>query len=467
MNDSMIIECGPADADGRRLVLARSGGNEHRDRFNTDDAFRRQKFAIAIMLKLGWAITPDQLAEVDTKLVSQADAEDARPTLVPTAGAESVCLADVPPTDVAWLWPGRIALGKVTLLAGDPGLGKSMVTLDMAARVSRVAAWPDEFTDEGGSGRARFLPSRSEEGSAGASPSRQPASVVLLSAEDDLADTIRPRLESHDADCSRIVAIQAIAGREEASTFRRSFDLGRDLAHLTETIDRLDNCRLVVIDPISAYLGRAAENANAEVRSLLGPLALLAADRQLAIVVVTHLRKEEGAAMYRTMGSLAFIAAARSAWMICKDQHDSRRRLLLPVKNNLATDIGGLSYTIEPNGKDGRPAVSWYADRIEADADTMMREGPRRPGPRGGERNEAAKWLHDCLARGRQPASEVREAALSHGFTYATLRRAFRELGGRATRDIAKIWWWSLPDGNPADFGIRLKEAIEPSANES
>ena len=145
MNDSLAIDCGPADELGRRLVLARCAGEEHRDRFNTDDAFRRLRFGEAALARFGWPLTQETLAEIDSQLVRLADVEDARKATPTRVMADSVCLADVPAAEVDWLWPGRIAVGKVTLLAGDPGLGKSLVTLDMAARVSTGAPWPTSW----------------------------------------------------------------------------------------------------------------------------------------------------------------------------------------------------------------------------------------------------------------------------------------------------------------------------------
>src|SRR6476646_5561808 len=142
MNDTFHLDCGPADDAGRRLVMARYGEADHRDWFNTDDAFRRKRFAEATLERFGWAITAEVLADIDAKIVQLADSEDARKAMPTRVQADSVCLADVPAAEVDWLWPGRIAVGKVTLLAGDPGLGKSFVTLDMAARVSIGAAWP-------------------------------------------------------------------------------------------------------------------------------------------------------------------------------------------------------------------------------------------------------------------------------------------------------------------------------------
>ena len=454
MNDPLTIECGPADANGRRVVMAACGPQEHRDYFQTDEAFRRRKFAEAMIEKFGWAMTQEMLAEIQERILAAADREDARTTPSGPLGIESVRVADVPKSQVAWLWPGRIALGKLTLLAGDPGLGKSFVTLDIASRVSRGASWPDVDGSGGTPGvfdgrghRAAYVePYPTPFGEPQSVPPTGPASVILLSAEDDVADTIRPRLEAHRADCERIHVIRSVAAIDAKSPYGRSFDLGRDLEHLCTLLDRLPDCRLLVIDPMSAYLGRNVENANSEVRSLLGPLAALASERNLAVLAVTHLRKEEGAAMYRTMGSMAFIAAARAAWVVCKDKDDSRRRLLLPVKNNLANDTTGLAYTIEPRGVNGEPIVCWSSDAIEVPADIAM-ERPTRPvGRPSGERDDIIRWLAEFLATGPQPAAVVRAAATGQGFTSRTLRRAFEDLGGVANRVAGKNeWQWSLP----------------------
>jgi len=154
-------------------VIATCGRRSHRDRFDTDDSFRRQRFAAAALAKFDWEASAEQIAEIDAKLVSEADREDAcRPQ------ADAVCLANVAPTDVCWLWPGRIALGKVTLLAGDPGWARASSRWTLPRALSRGTVWPDEL-------RGRVLDSLAD-------PWRDEASgsVILLSAEDDLADTI-------------------------------------------------------------------------------------------------------------------------------------------------------------------------------------------------------------------------------------------------------------------------------------
>ena len=460
MSDSLHFDCGPADSLGRRLVIATCGSLEHRDRFQTDDAFRRTRFAETMLDKFLWAHTPDLLAQIERKLLQLADREDAQAAERSALGIESVRVADVPAEKVARLWPGRIALGKVTLLAGDPGLGKSFITLDIASRVSRGAGWPDDVAP----------PSRGGDTASSAAQlaAPTPASVVLLSAEDDVADTIRPRLEAHAGDCERIHVVKAVAARNSASSFRRSFDLSRDLEHLEALFDRLPDCRLLVIDPVSAYLGRNIENTNSEVRSMLGPLAALAAERNLAVLAVTHLRKEDGAAMYRTMGSMAFIAAARAAWIVCKDPADGNRRLMLPVKNNLANDTCGLAYTIEPQGANDVPVVRWSQGAIEVPADTAM-ERPSRPGGRPNDQlMEVANWLADKLADGPLPAAEVREIAEANGFAHTTLRKAFRQIKGVARRvEGQREWLWQLAEqGVEASPGLPIPpmEATESPA---
>jgi hypothetical protein len=248
---------------------------------------------------------------------------------------------------VDWLWPQRIPIGKVTLLVGDPGLGKSLVALDIAARVSTGAPWPDEQHRD--STQSAIRDPQSEIANATLAPNSSllaPSSVLLLNAEDDLADTVLPRLEALGADCDRIIAIPSFLGSSRDGSVSRDHELKRDLARLRSLLDTLPDCRLIIIDPISAYLSGNG-NTSGEVRNLLTPLSELAHTRRLAIVAVSHLRNQQGSAIHRTMGSLAFLTAARAAWVICEDPANSDRRLLLPVKSNLAGRTDGLAYNVE------------------------------------------------------------------------------------------------------------------------
>ena len=172
-----------------------------------------------------------------------------------------VRLDTVAPEPVQWLWPDRLPRGKLTLLIGDPGLGKTFLLLDLMARVSRAAPWPDAGT-----------------ASLGAS--------VLLTSEDGLADTIRPRLEALEADCGRIHALTAIreAGQE------RPVSLAHDLAQLEGVIERTQ-AGLVGVDPLSAYLGDRDSYKDPDIRRVLGPVAALAERTRSAIVGIMHLTK--------------------------------------------------------------------------------------------------------------------------------------------------------------------------------
>ncbi|HEY2414663.1 MAG TPA: AAA family ATPase [Pirellulaceae bacterium] len=431
-----------------------------------------------------------------------------RPSLDRAASvAGALPLESIAHHGVQWLWPRRVPIGKVTLLVGDPGLGKSLVALDIAARVSTGAPWPDEAPRSQNS----TLPTPDSELSLSTTPLppeprtlNLPASVLLLSAEDDLADTIRPRLDAAGADCSRIMVIPSFLGSSCDGAVPREHELRRDLARLRTLIEAMNNCRLIIIDPISAYL-RGSANSVTEVRSLLVPLAQLAQERGVAIVAVSHLRKQDGAALHRTMGSLAFVAAARAAWVICADptcsgttspgptysaqpspfpmSQDgamaaplgadltsqeltrSERRLMLPMKSNLAARTTGLAFTVESKSvpraestaqsasydspeSDAPPIIRWSAEPVRLTADEGLSGRLRSMGRPSTDREDAARWLRTAMAVGLRAASDVEDDALANGFRLHTLRRAFRDLGGEATRigfGPLGQWFWKLP----------------------
>ena len=364
---------------------------------------------------------------------------DARPgeTKMQAVGTSELILTGLAGVErelLEWLWPGRIPLGKLTLVAGDPGLGKSFVTLDIASRVSRGAPWPD-------------LPLLKQ----------VPGIVVLFSAEDDLGDTIAPRLDRMGANDRFIHAVQGV----KLLNKQRHFSLETDLRPLEAALDNLPGTRLVVIDPIAAYCGKVDSHKNTDVRGLLAPLAELAARRRIAVVAVTHLSKTGGnKAVYRAMGSLAFAAAARAVWAITKDTNDPQRRLFLPAKLNLARDPDGLAYRIT----DGR--VEWDSEPVKMHADEAFaaeaRAAEGKGDGRGGERREAMDWLREQLANGPVSSKQLGEDAKEMGFSDITLRRAYKEMGGKARKSqFAGGWVWELPgEGDHEDdqFGpVTLK----------
>jgi hypothetical protein len=270
--------------------------------------------------------------------------------------------------------------------------------------------------------------------------------VLLINIEDHFHNTIRPRLDALGADCSRIIAWTYVSGKLFIEG-PHLFALTRDLDRLSTLVCAMQDCRLVILDPITAFLGDSSDQSSADVWKLLSALASLARKHNFAVLAVSHLRKKEGAAIHRAMGSLAFVAAARAVWTVAKDPADPRKRLLLPLKNNLALDTNGLAFTIETHEPTHAAVVHWLPDPVEATADKAL--ASTRPGGRpDNERKYAVQWLRTRLSDGAAPVRDIRTDADAHGIGYGTLRRAFRELGAEAVKQGAVKygpWTWRLP----------------------
>jgi RecA-family ATPase len=267
-------------------------------------------------------------------------------------------LSDINARPVSWLWQGRIARGKVSIIAGNPGLGKSQITASIAAIVTTGGRWPLDR-------------SQCTKGD-----------VVFLSAEDDPADTLRPRLEAAGANLHHVHVMDAVASgyTGEGQQQNRAFSLQRDLRALSVKLAELGDVAAVVIDPIAAYLGDVDSHRNAEVRALLAPLSELAAQHGTAIIGVSHLNKSAGTeALMRVTGSLAFVAAARAAYLVAQDPENPARRLFLPMKNNIGPDSAGLAFRIEAAtvqslaGPLQTSLVVWDSEPVTTTADEVMR----------------------------------------------------------------------------------------------
>lgn len=361
----------------------------------------------------------------------KAAIEAARPVNEPDHCAEPTSEIDVRRADtieaqpICWLWPGRIARGKVSLIAGHPGLGKSQLVLNMAATVTTGGCWPADGT-------------RAERGS-----------VVILSAEDDAADTIVPRLKAAGADLSRVHILEAVREIEpDGSVSRRPFNLRLDIARLGALLARIGDVRMVGIDPVTAYLGATDSHKNSEIRALLAPLSDMAVRHDCAVVGISHLSKMGGTdALMRIMGSLAFVAAARSAWLVAKDPEDEHRRLFLPLKNNLGADQSGLAFTIESVSVTHdieACRIAWEPEPVTISANDAL-----APQPTGDELSalaEAKDFLTGLLADGPMPVRQIRADADGAGHAWATIRRAQQALHIEATKDgYQGRWTWQLP----------------------
>jgi hypothetical protein len=424
MNQPIEIIVRPADKLGRCQVIARRGHLSHRDLFDLNDAFRRGRFIENLELSLFDPCFDSfpTAEEIDRQLQEAAER-------LATAGDRPILkrLSELEPESVDWLWPQRIACGKLTLLSGDPGLGKSFVTLDMAARVSTGRPWPDEQED------AAWRP---------------PATALLLSAEDDPADTLLPRLLAMEADPQRVVLLDGVQIEdEEGRTEERSFSLVTMLDQLEACLAQLSDCRLVVIDPISAYLQGVDSHRNTDVRAMLAPLAALARKHHVAMVAVNHLNKSTGGpAIYRSMGSLAFAAAARTVWIIVKDPEDGARRFFLPVKNNLGCDNLALAYALERVDDQSAGRVVWEPEPVELHADELLSRQQSPPSSaRPTPKELAGDWLWVELSAGERAVPEVLKAGIAAGFSERTLQRAFQQLGGIKGKGPDGQWVWRLP----------------------
>lgn len=321
-------------------------------------------------------------------------------------------LDTVVPEAVSWLWPGRIPFGMLTVLDGDPSLGKSTLSLDIAARLSRGLPMP------------------------GCSEANEPAGVVLLSAEDDLAVTVRPRLDAAGADCSRILALPIIGEGEES----RPPSIPEDLDALTLAVAQVD-ARLVVLDPLMAILSPNVDaHKDQSIRRALHLLSVFAGDTGAAVLIVRHLNKQAGGnPLYRGGGSIGIVGAARSGLLVGRDPDDPTRRVLASTKSNLAPEQPSLAWHLESAGDVSR--VVW--DGISGhDAGDLLAEQDSSPSAL----DEAREVIAEVLADGPLPAMEARRAIKERGVADRTMWRARKLAGVVARKDGMKGGWlWELP----------------------
>lgn len=259
-------------------------------------------------------------------------------------------LSDVKPEKVRWLWKQRLALGKLTILDGDPGLGKSLIGADLAARITS----PTKCMPDG-------------------SPCLERGGMVIIMPEDGLADTVQPRFARAGADLAKISSIGTINFfDEEGQPCERPFDISRDLPLLEAEIERVD-AKIVYIDPILALLGGDTYK-DTNVRLMLAPLKMLVEKCNVACILVRHLTKSRGEnPLFAGSGSIAFVALCRTTLMVIKDPEDESRVILSHIKSNIGKLGPGITYTIQSDEDDGddRPYIVWGEVTSLTGADLM------------------------------------------------------------------------------------------------
>ena len=348
-------------------------------------------------------------------------------------------LADVAAQPVEWLWPGYLPAGMLCLLDGDPGVGKSTLTDDLAARASTGRPMPD---DTGGG---------------------EPVGVVILSAEDDLARTVRPRLEAAGADLARIATV---ALRERDGGTRAPLITSDDLAMLEEAVHET-HARLLIVDPLMAYLpDEVNANRDHDVHRALAALAALAERTGCAVVVVRHLRKSAAESpLYRGGGSIGIIAAARAAFLVARDPGDPDRRVLAPLKLNVAPEPPARSFRLVVDPDRAHPRIAWEGvSSLDAGA-LLVVPGDTNAGSAIGE---AVDVLREILAPGPLPATRVRAEAREAGLSWITVRRAQERLGIRPRKvgrpGERQQWVWALPDAEDAHAAPKVLTAAGMTA---
>ncbi|MDL2229535.1 AAA family ATPase [Treponema sp. OttesenSCG-928-L16] len=240
--------------------------------------------------------------------------------------------SNIEPQPIEWLWLSRIAVGKLTIFAGDPGIGKSLAALFIAAMLSLAKPFPD------------------------GTPCRK-GDTLILSSEDEPGDTIRPRLDALNADVSRIHYVEGRITKEGPTNIRVI-----DIEALRDAIDQVNmnngNVEHLILDPLEGFLGGTDANKNTEVRKALSELIKLSREERFAILAIQHLNKGNASAAYRVGGSIAFTAFARSVWIFARDMRAPQRRVFLPLKNNLGADTIGFEYSIQ-TAPNGAPYIVW------------------------------------------------------------------------------------------------------------
>lgn len=354
------------------------------------------------------------------------------------------CGSDVVPESVDWLWKGWLAAGKLHIIAGAPGTGKTTLAASLAATVTRGGSWPDGTV--AGQGR-----------------------VVFWSGEDDNADTLNPRFRAAGADMDKVFVVDGVSDARG----RQPFDPARNMDALRRAILNIPDLRLLVLDPIvSAITGDSHKNA--EVRAGLQPLADLARECRCAVLGVTHFTKGTAGRepSERVTGSLAFVAAPRVVMVTAKQQatnETSERRLLVRAKSNIGPDGDGFSYDLRQEELAGflgvlASSVVW-GEPVEGSAQEILAEAEQRVDEHSGD---AKSFLRDLLARGPMLAADVFRDAESAGYSRDAVKRAKRHVGVKiAKRGMQGGWEWRLPDTNWHERSTEEAEGSEECGQEN
>lgn len=338
------------------------------------------------------------------------------------AKLHTLSLNEIQPEVTQWLWEPFLPLGEMTLIQGNPGVGKSQLSLDIAMRVAMGLPWPEQTSV------------------------RIPGPVLLLPGEDHVAKTVRPRLDALGLDETGRCRIEVAS-----ETF--SFDEA-GVEKLDRTLLELQPA-LVIVDPLAVYLGGKLDmNRQNQVRATIGPIGKLAQEHGCAIALVHHTRKAQGGkAIHQSIGSVDFVAAVRSAVSVY--EYDGNV-VMAHAKHNLSGKGSSLAYGLDNKGLHWLGPVQVTADELAASPEEREKRSLKQ---------QAMQWLKDFLeVEGTAPAEEMFEQGRAAGYSPRTLESAKAELGVKSKKEGSR-WWWYLPSvGKTAERqGLCTLAALQPS----
>ncbi|WP_337157956.1 AAA family ATPase [Pseudomonas putida] len=370
-------------------------------------------------------MTTDRFAEEWTEPLSPINRE-AAPAVWKVKVASA---ASIKPVAIRWLWPGWLAKGKLHILAGAGGTGKTTLLIGLIATITTGGRWPD------------------------GSRCSEPGNALIWSSEDDPADTLIPRLTAAGADMSRVYIIQ---GRTNAQGDADPFDPANDIALLRETANEIGGVSLLMLDPVVSAVKGDMHKAN-DVRRALQGVVDFAEQNLCAVVGISHFAKGGAGSSPadRVIGSQAFSALARTVLVAAK-QEDSDLRVLARAKSNIGTDEGGVSYTIEPLTIDGgieATRVLW-GDLIQGTAREILGDVEGSDDDtRLDDSDDPAEALRRILSQGALPGKEAKGLMLGNGYTQKQIRTARERLSITTARSGFggdTVVTWSLPQAEGA-----------------
>ena len=314
---------------------------------------------------------------------------------------ELIRMSDIQPEEVQWLWYPYIPLGKLTVIQGDPGEGKTTFVLAVIAALTKGEALPEREPLD-------------------------PVNILYQTAEDGLADTIRPRLDALGADCSRVLVI-------DESKRELSLSDERIRQAMEET-----GAKLLVLDPLQAYLGAEVDMHRAnEVRPILKRLGSVAEQMGCAVVLIRHLNKMQGQKSgHRGMGSVDFQAAVRSVLLVGRTKEDPQLRIVVPNKSSLAPEGESIAFALDPEqGFQWKGYCAYNAEELLGGSTKQVQT----------KTMQAEETLRNLLDK-PAPAEEILRRITAAGISERTLMTAKKNLGVLSEKRGGQ-WFWRLPSG--------------------